>query len=102
MTTLLYRRRAADCLEASRDTDDARARSELLRMALAWAELARWVESNQTTTPGKKDRDLTQVSDSVGVELRTQYADVLYGEIPDTMSELLKQLDRWTPCGLRS
>ena len=47
MTTLMYRRRAVDCLQASHETDDPKDRLELLRMALAWAELARLAESNQ-------------------------------------------------------
>jgi hypothetical protein len=52
MTTLMYRRRAADCLQASQENDDPKDRLELLRIALAWAELARMAESNQRTTPG--------------------------------------------------
>jgi hypothetical protein len=50
MTTLMYRRRAADYLQASQENDDPKDRLELLRVALAWAELARLAESNQRTT----------------------------------------------------
>jgi hypothetical protein len=103
MTTLLYRRRAAEYLRTSQETDDPKARSELLTMAIAWAELAQWAESgNQTTTASPRHRtrpdagQLEGLFNGVGVGLRTQYSDVLRGEIPDRIAELLGRLDQPT------
>jgi Anti-sigma factor NepR len=38
--------------------------------------------------------DLKAVRSAIGTELRKLYSDVLHGEIPDRMAELIKQLDR--------
>jgi hypothetical protein len=38
--------------------------------------------------------DMKAVRSAIGTELRKLYSDVLHGEIPDRMAELMKQLDR--------
>jgi hypothetical protein len=38
--------------------------------------------------------DLNAVRSAIGTELRKLYSDVLHGEIPDRMAELIKQLDQ--------
>jgi hypothetical protein len=38
--------------------------------------------------------DLNAVRTAIGTELRKLYSDVLHGEIPDRMAELIKQLDQ--------
>jgi hypothetical protein len=46
--------------------------------------------------------DLNAVRSAIGTELRKLYSDVLRGEIPDRMAELIKQLDqpaKGKPCG---
>jgi hypothetical protein len=40
--------------------------------------------------------DLNAVRAAIGTELRKLYSDVLHGEIPDRMAELIKQLDQLT------
>jgi hypothetical protein len=38
--------------------------------------------------------DLNAVRSAIGTELRKLYSDVLRGEIPDRMAELIKELDQ--------
>lgn len=38
--------------------------------------------------------DLNAVRSAIGTELRKLYSDVLHGETPDRMAELIKQLDQ--------
>jgi hypothetical protein len=38
--------------------------------------------------------DLNAVRSAIGTELRKLYSDVLHGEIPDRVAELIKQLDK--------
>jgi hypothetical protein len=112
MKTLLYRRRAAECLRTSQETDDPKASAELLTMAMAWAGLAQWAESGTSHDSPRHDseamvameRDLTPANlkalfRGVGVGLRTQHSDLLRGDIPDRITELLNRLDQPTESG---
>jgi hypothetical protein len=110
MTTLLYRRRAADCLRTSQETDDPKARAELLAMAMAWAELAQLAERGTTHDDDTRhdseamvvmERDLAPANlealfSGVGVGLQAQHSDLLCGDIPDRITELLNRLDQPT------
>jgi hypothetical protein len=61
MTTLPYRRRAAECLQSSQETVDPKARSELLTMAMAWADLARWTENGKSNDDTGDDSEHSAV-----------------------------------------
>jgi hypothetical protein len=45
--------------------------------------------------------NLNAVRSAIGTELRKLYSDVLHGEIPDRMAELIKQLDQLTEANPR-
>jgi hypothetical protein len=118
MTTLLYRRRAAECLRTSQETDDPKARGELLTMAMAWADLAQLAERGTSHDDTRRYEDTRHDSEAmvgmerrlapdnlealfsgVGVGLQAQHSDLLCGDIPDRITELLNRLDQPTQSG---
>jgi Anti-sigma factor NepR len=44
----------------------------------------------------RQPADMTALISAIGARLRTQYSDVLNGEIPEKMAELATQLDQPT------
>jgi hypothetical protein len=103
MVALQYRRRAAECLQILRKTDEPQARSELLAIAMAWTDLAQLAESRVSDDDTRDDSEalvavkcdptpanLMALIDGVGEGLRTCFADAYCAALPDRIAELLR------------